>query len=281
MTILIIDLSSILHQISKSTLGLATSKGIPTSHIYSFVKKIPKIKELDPDLVVFCLDGGHEKRDAIDKNYKANRNKSSTASITLDIMPLIKNLPVIYCYKKGYEADDLLFTLAYKLQDSEVILFSKDYDISHSLVFYPNVRHLFTFDQEITPNALFLRFGCTPSQLPLYKAIFGDTSDNIKGVLLGRNKQKVLKSFQTSPNMKNILEQIDKKHLPKIRNNLKLVRLNIVENIRFGVGKSNIDFIRDYLNTYEIKSIAPEKLLERFPFDKKLFKLFVRSVSDA
>lgn len=283
MTILVIDLSSIAHQIPISASRLSTSKGVPTGHVYSFLRKIPKIKELDPDLIIFCLDAGHEDRDKIDSSYKANRNKMATSTLIEDLIPLIKGLPVVYCVKQGCEADDLLFTLAYFLKEKEeVVLFSKDYDISYSLIFYPKVRHLFTFDHEITPTSLFIHFGCTPDQLPLFKAIFGDSSDNIKGIKLGRDKHKVLNSFCDEANTyKDIISIIPKDHWPTILKNLKLVRPKIISGIEFNVGESNMTTVNRYLLKFEIRSIQAREILKNFPTNKELIKTTVKILSNA
>lgn len=281
MTLLLVDLSSISHQISKSSSGLSTSTNIPTSHIYSFLKKIPRIKEMGVEFVVFCLDAGHTKRDEISKNYKANRG-SSTSRIVSDLLPILKNLPVVYCVKKGYEADDLLYTLACELHDeTDVILLSKDYDVSISLYFYPSVRHFFTFDQEITPQNLFMRFGCYADKLALHKAIFGDRSDNIIGVKLGRNKkviQALFSEFDLSG--KDILKRLPKEALSIVRRNLKLISPQVASNVVYATGSPSKDGLTRYLNKYEIASLTAEDLLHNFPFNKKLQSKVIKVLNE-
>ena len=266
MKILVIDLSSIAHQIPKTAFKLSTSSGISSGHVYSFLKKIPKLKTLASDLIIFCLDGGHKKRDQIDNTYKANRN-SNTGELVKDLLPVIKNLPVITCFQEDFEADDLLFTIAHKLhEDYEIILLSKDYDLSFSLIYYPKVRHFFTIEQEIFPMSVFMRFGCRPEHLPLYKAIFGDSSDNITGLKLGRGKSKVMKVFSKDDStLKDVIKEVPKKHYGVIKNNLKLVRPQIADDISLHVGEPNKHSITKYLKKYEIRSISSQDILKDFP----------------
>lgn len=281
MRILLADLSSLIHQIPTTAHKLKTSTGLFSGHVYSFLKKIPKLKTLDPDAIVFCLDAGHDERDRIDPNYKANRD-NKTGTLVADILPLLSSLSVFYCKKKGYEADDLLFTLAYHLhEDHEIIVLSKDYDVSYNLIFYPDVRHFFTIDKEILPISLYMRFGCTPSQLLLYKAIFGDSSDNIDGLKLGRGKRTVVNAFTSADTLKDIIKEVPRKYYPKVLKNLRLVRPRIVSGIKVGVGETNRTQIMKFLRTYEIRSFTPHSIADCIPENKKHMKTVLKEIKNA
>ncbi len=274
--ILIIDLSSMLHQVSKNTAKLTNSKGISTGHIYSFLKKIPKIKEMNVDLVIFCLDGGHKFRNTINPDYKANRNSKTIYYVT-DVLEFIKNMPVLYCIARDREADDLLFTLSSSLNE-DVILFSKDYDLSYTLVNYPKVRHIFNFEQEITPTSLFMRFGCYPKLLPLYKSIFGDVSDNIKGIKLNRKKKEVIKLF--SKNDYSLILPHLKDHAKTVLKNFQTIRLRMVSNIVVARGYERGVQFEKLLEKYEIKSLNAEDLLYKFPCNERLLAKVINTINE-
>lgn len=269
MSLLLIDLSSIAHQVSKGSSELKTSAGVNTGHIYSVLRKIESIKKLQPKLIVFCLDAGHEERDEVSNTYKANRGTPKTKSKILDLIPALKCFPVALCAKRGCEADDILYTLACLMHKENVIVLSKDYDISVVLFYYPLVRHFFTLSQEITPTSLFIKYGCLPEHLPLHKAIFGDDSDNIKGVKLGKGKRNVL-NLLSEGKIKEVMAKVPKDLLPTVSKNLKLTKPRFLRGIKIAFGNSNEQELKTYLSKYEISSLNARELLNDFPFNAEL-----------
>lgn len=257
MTILLIDVYSIAHQIPKSMLRLTTSDGRISGHVYSFLKTLTSINSImEFDTLFFILDGGHKTRDSIDSNYKSNRGSGS--DIIEDIIPTLKFLPGFLVKKPGFEADDLIYTLCTLLHKRfNITILSKDYDISYNLIYSPKVRHFFNTQTEVTTYSLFMQYGCTPDKLPLYKAIYGDSSDNISSIKLPKKISQIVKEmFCNDDSAKEIIRNIPVEYKSKLLKNLQLVRPIFINEFNISNISKNRDGINAILDEYEIKSLS-------------------------
>ncbi len=169
---------------------MATKNGEITNAVYGFTSFLLRaLKEFSPEYVAvtFDLKGPtfrHEKYDA----YKATRIKAPDELYAQ--MPRVKevvrslNIPIYEL--KGYEADDLIGTIARSTDGSiKKIIVTGDMDtlqlVNEHTQVYTMSRGLtesVTYDEDAVRN----RFGLEPSQLIDYKALRGDPSDNIPGV---------------------------------------------------------------------------------------------------
>ena len=122
-----------------------------------------------------------------------------------------------------------------------------------------------------------MKMGINPKYIPLYKAIFGDNSDNISGIKLGRQKSKILKMITENP--KKVVRSIPKKMISKVLNNFRLVRPKYIPNIEFTVGKPSTKRVLKFLNSKEIKSIKPSNILGEMPNNLKLMKSLIKELS--
>ena len=111
-------------------------------------------------------------------------------------------------YDENLEADDLIaeLCLAELLKTNDVVIMSGDTDLFQMLR-YPNVR-LHNFRQEITADDVEEKYGVKPEHFADWKALAGDSSDNIPGVQgIGEKKAaSLLAQYET-------LENIPSKHL--------------------------------------------------------------------
>lgn len=262
MRILIVDTSSILHQVSKHLVNLKTSTGLPSGAVYNFVHKVQALKQFNADRIYFALDAGHDERDKENDGYKANRQHGHNDYAAL-ILPFLKAIDCDVVKQKGMEADDIIYTLC-KLGNSnkkisQIIVLSKDYDMSYTLVF-KKVRHFMKFDNEVTDHSLFMRFGCKPKTLPLWKALFGDTSDNIKPVkgIPKKIKDIVLQKFMVSNDYRDIIEGVPKECIPTILSNIRLVRMKFTISYDYNCYSYDAKKLERYLTTYEITKFAPD-----------------------
>jgi 5'-3' exonuclease len=260
---------------------LSTSDGIPTGHVFSFLRKlIPFVKDVKPDLIAVAIDSGYKHRTELYPDYKSTRDKKESSVRVKDVYPIITSIPVLIARKKNYEADDIIYSLVRKLEKkklwSEIIVLSKDYDMSYVLTRYPKIKHYLTTTQEITPAGVYLKFGVHPAHLPLYKAVFGDVSDNIKGLKLGRMRSVVMQRFAEDFSPDKIIKGLSRKHISKIINNLKVVKLCNVSNIKISIGKSSKERLAGFLHSKEINSISPEDILGNIPNNPKLIKETIR-----
>lgn len=191
--IVLLDTHAIIHRAYHALPDFATSSGEPTGALYGVSTMILSIVgTLDPDYIIACYDmpGGTFRSEA-DATYKANRKKNDDElnDQIKKSRALMDAFGIPYYEKKGYEADDLLGTLAEFLKkdkDNEVIISSGDMD-TLQLVDAKKVQ-VFTLKRGLTDTVLYdekavkLRFGFGPKLLPDYKGLRGDPSDNIIGI---------------------------------------------------------------------------------------------------
>ena len=189
--IVLLDSHAILHRAYHAMPDFASSNGEPTGALYGIATMIFSIiKELKPDYVVAAFDLPKPTyRHEAYADYKAGRRKTDDELIkqinrSRDLFAAFQ-IPIYE--KEGYEADDVLGTLAKQLKDEfDVIIASCDMD-TLQLVDDDRVK-VYTLKKGIKDTILYDekavidRFGFKPVQIPDYKGLRGDASDNIIGV---------------------------------------------------------------------------------------------------
>jgi DNA polymerase-1 len=189
--IVLLDSHAILHRAYHAMPDFASSNGEPTGALYGIATMIFSIiKELKPDYVVAAFDLPKPTyRHEAYADYKAGRRKTDDELIkqinrSRDLFAAFQ-IPIYE--KEGYEADDVLGTLAKQLKDEfDVIIASGDMD-TLQLVDDDRVK-VYTLKKGIKDTILYDekavidRFGFKPVQIPDYKGLRGDASDNIIGV---------------------------------------------------------------------------------------------------
>lgn len=208
--------------------GLRTSTGIPTSVCYGFLKNLlDLLKTEKPHYLAIAFDlGGPTFRHKADETYKANRSETPE-----DFIPDLQNLqelltamdlPIVV--HPGYEADDVLGTLAYQAsqQGFEVKILSGDRDLFQLVQPDNRVRVLYMSNiysaasrsgadpRSFGPTEVQAKMGVTVDQIVDYKALCGDSSDNIPGVKGVGDKTaiKLLTEFGTLDKVYESIEQI-------------------------------------------------------------------------
>jgi len=187
--LLIIDSNSVIHRAYHALPPLTTKSGKLVNAVYGFLLVFLKaIKEFKPLYVAACFDmKGPTFRHKKFKEYKAKRVKAPE-ELYLQI-PIVKeilrafNIPVFE--KEGYEADDIIGTIAF-LSPVETIILSGDAD---ALQLVDDKTKVFTLRKGVKDTILYNeqltreKFGgLVPSQILDFKALRGDPSDNIPGV---------------------------------------------------------------------------------------------------
>lgn len=256
-TVLIVDTSSILHQVGKHLAAFKTSTGVPTAQIYNFVIRTLSMKQFMVDEIIFALDAGRSGRDDESDTYKANRANRHHSNAQV-VLPFLKNLRCQIIKKDGFEADDVIYTLCeqYNKDDSVsgIIVLSKDYDLSYTLVFN-KVRHFLTNKSEMNEHALFMRHGCFPQTLPLYKAIFGDSSDNIKPVK-GLKKKPLQSVFMVCTDPCEIIQQLprDRAIIEQVLANVRLIKMKLLKDLTITNGTFNKKLLKKFFDRYELSN---------------------------
>lgn len=233
MKTLILDINAIFHRGRNAILrgnpeNELSYDGQITTGTYSSIKSILYFfEEYGPfNRVIGCYDKGGNNRKKIDPNYKANRRPLSENHLS-DFSNFLNFLPSIgvnLVGKEGIEADDLIAAFS-KFINQEALIISVDKDMLSLITDCCNVM-LYSSDKKRklwTPEVFKSEYGFPPSDFPLYKAIVGDKSDNIKG-LYRYGKVRAKKLLENSDyNVDNMKAFLSPEDFEKVKHNLSLV----------------------------------------------------------
>ncbi len=167
---------------------LRNSKGQNTSAIFGFVTSLKKIfNKFTPKYMAVVFDTGEETfRHKLYQDYK--RERPETPSDLVNQLPLIKEIVDAYgvkiLEKEGFEADDVLATIASRLakQGMQVYIVTSDkdlYQLVNDHIFIYDVYKDIIYDREKTKEKFAIS---DPSLIRDILALAGDTIDNIPGV---------------------------------------------------------------------------------------------------
>jgi len=228
--ILIIDSNALVYRSYYGLPKLKNSKGETINAIYGFYLILFRVlKELNPEFIVATFDlPGPTFRHEEYKDYKANRTKAPEE--LYGQIPKIKQLLEIFeipiFEKKGFEADDIIGTISELVikkekQEIENVILSGDTDVfqlinSQTKIYFLKNGGKYIYNQD----AIKERYeGLLPKQLIELKALKGDASDNIPGVLgIGQKTAfKLIKEFGDLENIYLNLEKINKPVQKKLR----------------------------------------------------------------
>lgn len=201
---------------------LTTKSGEPTSAVYGFVTQLLKIMEdLKPDAVVVALDS----KEKTFRHEKYEKYKSTRAEMPEDMIPQLKRInEVIDAFgfkrliKAGYEADDIIGTLAYKAAEHDIIAYmvtpDKDYIqlVTDSVYMIKPGKSGDELDI-IDPAIVLEKYEFEPSQMIDYLALIGDKSDDIPGVkgIGEKTALPLIKQFKSLEGVYEHLEEIKSK----------------------------------------------------------------------
>ena len=226
--LVLLDTHAIIHRAYHALPDFTAPDGSPTGALYGLVAMLIKmVNDLDPDYLIACYDlPGPTMRHEAYAGYKATRAKlddalASQIERSRDIFAVL-GVPVYE--KPGFEADDLLGTIAHETRsnkDLEVIITSGDMD-TLQLVDDERVR-VYTIKKGINDTILYdrdaveKRYGFPPERIPDYKGLAGDPSDNIKGVpgIGEKSATELIKHFGSVEDIYKKLEKDEKVFLKK------------------------------------------------------------------
>jgi len=214
-----------------------TSAGQPTNAIYGFASMlINLIKEEQPTHLAVAFDVSRNTfRTEKFPEYKANRSSTPDEfrSQMSHLNEMIESFGIKHFEIEGYEADDIIASLAKKaqLENFQVLICTGDRD-SFQLV-NENVTVLYpkkgvTEMSRMTPNAVFEKYGLTPTQYPDFAALRGDPSDNLPSIP-GVGEKTATKWISDYGSLEKLIEnagEIAGKVGQSLRENLSTVRLN-------------------------------------------------------
>jgi len=219
MKLLAVDSNSILNRAYYGVRPLTTREGLFTNGIYGFLNILFKLlDELHPDAVVFAFDlRAPTFRHKMYAGYKAQR-KGMPEELAQQLQPLkdiLKYMGYPIISIEGYEADDILGTLALRCRESgnECVIATGDRDSFQLVGENVTVRLAFTRGGQsgaemIDTAAIKERYGVSPEQLIDVKSLMGDSSDNIPGVA-GIGEKTALSLIQNFGSLDGVYEHID------------------------------------------------------------------------
>ncbi len=227
MSLMLLDTYGLVYRAFFALPALTTSKGMPINAVYGFTMMLNKlVADEKPAHVVAAFDKGMPAdRVALFAQYKAQRRampdelRSQFALVrrVLDVY----GIPIVEL--EGQEADDVIATLARQAEEAgeQTVVVTGDLDL---LQIVDERTTVLTTRRGITdlgrydPAAVRERFGLEPSQLPDYRGLKGDPSDNLPGIP-GVGEKTATKLLQAAGSLDALVAD------PRLAGNPKLEKL--------------------------------------------------------
>ena len=277
--------------------GLRTSTGIPTSVCFGFLKSLVEVMTSEqPQSIAVAFDTQEPTfRHEADPNYKAGREETPEDFIPdlQNLQELLAALRVPVVTAPGYEADDVLATLAHQASDEgyQVKILTGDRDLFQlvdpqkaiTVLYLSNSflrRSSDTGPVEFNSEDVAAKLGITPAQVVDYKALCGDKSDNIPGVrgIGDKTAVKLLSEYGTLEEIYASLDQIKGSIQKKLEaGEAEAKRSQYLAQLRFDAPVEmeledtelqgfELEVIQPLLSKLELKSFLDdiEQLQERF-----------------
>jgi DNA polymerase-1 len=251
----LVDGSSYIHRAFHAVRNLSNSKGLPTNAIFGFSRMLLKLLgDKKPAHIAVVFDAkGPTFRHAIYDQYKATRPPAPEDLVAQFpyIRAIVQGLGLAMIEKEGYEADDIIGTLA-KLGEEhgyKIIVVTGDKDFRQ--IISPSVALWDTMKDKVMDYETFTEeYGLKPEQMIDVMGLSGDTSDNIPGVPGVGEKTAIdlVKQFGT---LEKVLENSQLIKKVKLKENLarasekallskKLVTLDLHVPLDLGPGELTI-----------------------------------------
>lgn len=222
--IVLIDGHSILNRAFYGIPDLTNSEGRHTNAVYGFLNILFKILEEEkPQYLTVAFDvHAPTFRHMQYAEYKGTRKgmpEELKEQVPL-MQEVLKSMGVVIVTKEGYEADDILGTIAVKCEKAgmEVTVVSGDRDLlqlatDHILIRIPKTRMGKTTIEDYHTAEVLEKYQLTPKQIIDLKALMGDTSDNIPGIpgVGEKTATKILLEYQTVENAYTHVDEIKPK----------------------------------------------------------------------
>jgi DNA polymerase I len=259
--------------------SISTTSGLPTNALYGFTSMILKLLDEDEEVGIGVVwDAGKPAfRMEIYPEYKAQRSSMPEELKEqlghLDQILEAMNIPAIRA--EGFEADDVLATLSKRVPEGvELEIVTGDQDAMQLVD--GNVKVLRTTRgvselKSYGRDEVIEEYGVTPEQIPDYKALTGDPSDNIPGVkgIGPKGASSLLREFGTVENLYENLDEVGAKgtrtKLEEGRENafvsLELARMRFDVPVEFDAEALKFEGVapesREMLRRYEFRSLEP------------------------
>lgn len=224
-SLLLVDGHSLANRAFYALPPLSTNKGVQTGAVFGFLSMLIRfIQEKRPTHIAVAFDHPSPTfRHDQYTDYKKTRKPSPAEFI--EQIPILKetleSLSLRYIEAPGYEADDIIGTMASKAQKSgfHTIILSGDRDclqlVNDDVESILPVRGI-TQVRVYTPDNVKTDMGLEPRQIVDYKALAGDSSDNIPGVK-GVGQKTALALLGQYGNIDNIYANLGAVSPPRVQ----------------------------------------------------------------
>lgn len=291
--LVLIDGNSIINRAFYGIMGnktLMLEDGTYTNAIYGFLAILFKVQEdIKPDYLAVAFDlKAPTARHKLYEGYKATR-KGMPNELAMQ-MPILKEIltamNITIIEKEGYEADDILGTLAKLGQKGklDVTILTGDRDSFQLIdknikVRIPHTKMGKTETDTFGETEIIEKYGVKPKQLIEVKGLMGDTSDNIPGVpgIGEKTALELIKEYKSIDNIYNVLEKEPAKIKGKLKE--KLIENKDLAYLSRTLGTIDIHVpIEEKISDLKVNEWKNNEVLELF---KKLkFNRFIDRFAD-
>ncbi|MFA5006077.1 MAG: DNA polymerase I [Candidatus Izemoplasmatales bacterium] len=264
---------------------MKNSQGVYTNAVFGFASTMQQLLKTDFTHILVAWDPkGPTHRHLEFSEYKGTRPDVPEELISQ--MPLVREyldaVGVPRYEQDLYEADDIIGYCAthYRGEFDAIEIYSNDHDLMQLLS--DNVSQIvskkgLTEVEVFTPSSMKEKLGIGPSQIPDYKGMVGDASDNIPGIpgVGDKTAVKLLNEYGTLENVLDKVDGISGKLKEKIAANVEVARFSkrlatIVTEFSNSLSSSKLEYrggdperIRDFMRRMEFHSLLKKIEIER------------------
>jgi DNA polymerase I len=210
---------------------LSNSQGTPTNAVYGLTTMLLKLlREAQPQFVAMVFDTAAETfRHETYPAYKGNRPElpPTLAPQFPYLYQVVKALRLVVLQKEGFEADDIIGTVAAQMEERKVdtVVVTGDKDLMQIVTSHVTLWDTMR-DKRIGMQEVRERFGVEPGQVADVLGLTGDPVDNIPGVSGGKTAAMLIQRFGT---LENVLSHTSELASSKVRGAKKLQKTLTVE----------------------------------------------------
>jgi DNA polymerase-1 len=249
---------------------LSTTKGELTNAVFGFTSMLLNVlREEKPDYIAVAFDVGKSFRHQEYKEYKAHRLKMpDDMRIQMErIRDILQAMGIPIIEVEGYEADDVLGTLAQKAEQEglEILIVTGDTDTFQLIDNHTRVltsRRAFSDTVVYDKQGIAERYGLQPHQLVDYKALVGDVSDNIPGVR-GIGEKTAVQLLQRYGSVEGIYAHLNEIESPRFRKALEEGRESAFLSKRLAAIVTDVPIELD-LEACRVAGFNRDKVVELF-----------------
>ena len=241
--LVILDAHAILHRSYHGMPDFTTKDGRPSGALYGYISMIARLcDDLNPDYLVAAYDLPKPTfRHIAYDNYKGHRAKSDD-NLIVQINESYKvcealNIPIYSL--EGFEADDMIGTIVEIEKENsnlEIIIASGDMDTMQLIDKEGKVK-VYTLKKANEMNlydwkAVIDKYGFPPEHIADFKALAGDSSDNITGVS-GIGAVTATKLVAKYGTVENLYKELNQNNVPELKERQKTLLLEGVDDAEF------------------------------------------------